>query len=232
MHRTLAMVMAAALVACSGSSATIGDTGPDGGTPPDSGTSDGSSPPDGSPDGGGACPSDQPAQGAPCASAELSCEYGGTGPELLCSTTARCSANASGSLAWFVTTPGKECVASQAQNPPACPSTFTGLANGAACPDPSAYTHCVYPEGMCGCLSCMGDAGALGKEWQCEAYPQPQGCPEPRPRIGSACTQENQSCGYGSLCSAVTGIPMLRCENGVWHVEPVAASCAIHICGK
>ena len=86
---------------------------------------------------------------------------------------------------------------------------------------------------MCGCIPCIGDGGGVGsqQEWACDPYPTPSGCPEPRPLIGSACTQEGQSCSYGEMCGVVGG-PSLGCQNGHWASQPTAASCAIHQCGK
>jgi hypothetical protein len=229
MRTLFCLVVGVAIGGCSGSTTTIGDTDA-GGRPPDGGgldgtTPDGGSTPDGSP--GGACPADVPTDGASCASVDLYCEYGGTGPELLCSTTAHCNTNGK----WSVIVPGKECIPSQAQNPSDCPSSFTGLPTGSACPNDNFATRCVYPEGMCGCLPCMGD-GAMAKEWACQTYPTPDGCPEPRPRVGTPCTQEGKSCSYGGICDVTGSIPILQCQNGAWHIEPIAADCAIRQCGR
>ena len=40
------------------------------------------------------------------------------------------------------------------------------------------------------------------------------GCPEPRPRIGSSCTQPGLSCDYGSC----TGGVLLQCTDGSWQM--------------
>src|SRR5262245_33321014 len=135
MRRGISWMVGVFLVACSGSTTSIGD-GSDGGggvdgSVPDAGGADGATR-DASP--GGLCPPDTPVQGAECSTSFLSCEYGGTGPELLCSTMATCR-GAGGKFSWYVTPPSATCVATQAQNAAACPSSFTGRPTGAACPD-------------------------------------------------------------------------------------------------
>jgi hypothetical protein len=136
----------------------------------------------------------------------------------------------SGAITWNVTPPSADCLSSPDKNPGACPKDFAALPTGSACPKQSL--SCVYDQGMCGCIPCMGEAGVGSQmEWACDPFPQPQGCPVPRPLIGSACTQEGQSCGYGELCGVVSG-PSLACRNGRWESQPIAAACAIRQCGK
>jgi hypothetical protein len=224
--RTLLPYLSACLVGCGGFTFVgITDDGGHDASQAADGGSEGAAP-DGSP--GGACPADAPTQASPCARTDLWCEYGGTGPELLCSTMASCQPNAAGSLRWSVTVPGKECIASPAQNSPECPATFVSPAR--ACPPGNPLGRCVYAEGMCGCVPCAGDGGLPSQQWACEAYPQPGGCPMPRPRAGSACTQEGQSCEYGSPCGVAGGIPYLVCKGGRWALQPFGADCAILAC--
>jgi hypothetical protein len=209
---------------CGGSAANVdgSDGGTTDGSSPDGATNDGAAP-------GGNCPANLPTANAPCDAPGLACEYGGTGDHLLCSTIANCQPAAGGNQ-WFVTAPQAGCVASQAQNPIGCPPSFTTLPTGATCPR-EAVNGCVYTEGVCGCIPCMADGGASSTEWACEAWPAPPGCPEPRPRIGSPCTNEGQSCMYTSVCGVNDGEPALGCQNGRWVQQAFGADCAIRACG-
>lgn len=221
-----AAAMGAVLVACGGSAATIGggDGGAnDGSSANDGSTSDGSTP-------GGECPTAVPTAKSPCATPGLSCEYGGTGDHLLCSTIASCQAAASGGNQWYVNAPPSGCVASPAENPMGCPPSYATLPTGAACPREPA-TQCVYAEGVCGCIGCMADGGGASTEWACQPWPAPSGCPEPRPRLGSPCTQEGQSCFYANVCGVNDGEPVMGCQNGRWVQQAFGADCAVRACG-
>jgi hypothetical protein len=44
------------------------------------------------------------------------------------------------------------------------------------------------------------------------------GCPEPRPRIGAACTQSGLECDYGACFGGVA----LDCQGGYWQQAQVA----------
>jgi hypothetical protein len=226
----LVVVLAAGFVACGGS--TFSNGGADGGTPGpnanDGGSFD-SGANDGSP--GGDCPANVPAAKNACSPAGLSCEYGGTGDHLLCSTMAECQPSASGGNQWFVNAPAASCVASPSQNPLGCPPTFGTIPTGASCPREPA-SDCVYPEGTCGCVSCAPDGGGtIATEWVCDPWPTPNGCPEPRPRIGSPCASEGQSCMYADLCSVGNGQPAMGCQNGRWVLQAFGVDCAIRHCG-
>ncbi len=67
---------------------------------------------------------------------------------------------------------------------------------------------CAYQQGQCNCAP-MVPVGGPNPIWQCSS---PQGCPEPRPRLGDACTQTGQSCDYG----ACTGGVAVVCKDGYW----------------
>ncbi|MCL2448147.1 MAG: tail fiber domain-containing protein [Polyangiaceae bacterium] len=56
-----------------------------------------------------------------------------------------------------------------------------------------------------------GDAGQPSAAWQCFA---PANCPEPRPLIGSPCSQADQVCDYGADAGGVA----LTCTNGYWQL--------------
>ncbi len=179
--------------------------------------------------GGVECPPCAPAHGAPCTKNGLRCEYGG-GPHGLCRNLAWCSDGGFAAdaprlpLQWFVG-PLRPCLGPSMNPAYYCPSTFTGLANGAECPtsatDPSPI--CAYSDGLCGCIPCTG-AGPGGKRWKCDPYPTPAGCPVERPRYGSPCPTDGATCKYGvwngpgtyPTCSPLGSLPFMRCIGGRW----------------
>jgi len=183
----------------------------------------------------GSCPAALPRAGSSCSTPNLGCEYNGVGDHILCSTVATCLENnkgPGGGLAWDVTPPDARCVGAQSQNSALCPPSFGTLPTGALCPVDSS-SMCVYPEGECTCVPCAtGTGGGTSKEWACEAWPTPANCPEPRPRIGSACTTQAQSCPYGAPCGITSALPYLTCDDGAWRRTPVAADCALRRCGR
>ena len=244
----LLSLVGAAPLACGGGLASdlfegAGDGGPTDGGGGDGSTLDGSAPDGAGSDGGGsndggrgaACPASLPSQGTPCPRAGLACEYGGTGDHLLCSTFATCQSlgSSTSQVAWSIRAPDARCSSSQASNSSLCPLTFGGLATGSACPLNLDAT-CVYPQGECGCVPCESGSGPgkTSTEWACEAWPVPQGCPEPRPRIGTACATDGQTCFYGSPCGVTSSLPAIGCRDGAWGYTPFAADCAIRLCGR
>jgi hypothetical protein len=96
-----------------------------------------------------------------------------------------------------------------------CPATFFTVQQGQACmPD---GLDCAYAQGQCDCAPRPGPgAPGGGAVWQCF---QPTGCPEPRPRLGDACSQPNLTCDYGA-CSG--GIAVQCSASGYWQaaMEP------------
>jgi hypothetical protein len=99
-----------------------------------------------------------------------------------------------------------------------CPSSFAGVPRNAHCSPYGLY--CDYPQGRCACAVAAGpeplDASAAA-EWICQ---DPQAsCPQPRPPLGSACTQEGLQCDYGS-CS-IPGGTGEQCTGGIWVEAPV-----------
>jgi hypothetical protein len=186
------------LAACSGNVFVVADGGTDDG---------------GGLDGGSAtCPSSPPADGGACSIEALQCEYGNA-PQPYCDTVATCTAKT-----WHVVSPpkGGACLYSGK-----CPAAFKDVPVGQSCPDAYPST-CVYPEG--GCQPFMGgpvplDAGGAA-HWSCD---QPQnGCPTPRPRLGSFCHQEGLACSY-STCVLPTGTAVI-CQTGTWHEQQVACA--------
>jgi hypothetical protein len=209
------------MAGCSGAVVSVSNDG--GGTPDGSGSPDASA--DTSTDAsGGVCPTSEPADGSACTpNGFLRCEYG-SDPH--CTTIAECSGpGPNGPFTWHLTPPDPSC----AGNPPQCPATYGTPANGAACPYQGT---CSYPDGRCECVVCTGDGGQ-GHEWACDTYRMPAGCPEPRPALGTACTQEGQDCAYGPACCAIVDVgPDMVCRNGVWTTVPIGCDCAANLCGK
>ncbi len=232
----IAMLTLSAIVVACGGATTSGISGPgsDGGT----GGSDGGTASDGSVSPSG-CPESMPAAGTSCDKPGATCEYGGQGPLLLCSTLAQCQTQGGGAGSWTVTPADAKCIATPTQNPSSCPKAFGDVPTGAKCPAGNALgtASCVYPEGMCGCESCYepsdGSLGNQSQEWKCDPYPMPgDGCPSPRPEIGSACPKEGQSCFYGGGCGTPIPFSAIACQSGAWTPEAVGLDCAILTCGK
>jgi hypothetical protein len=175
------------------------------------------------------CPPSAPADLASCGGqVGLACEYGGTGNYLRCSTIAECRADG----VWHVTLPQPSCKGIQADNEAACPSSFGALSAGIACPA-GLQGSCAYPEGVCECATCSSPDGT-GKGWSCARWLEPQGCPSPRPHIGSACSTDGQECDYANVCSAVSlELPDIKCVGGVWQPQVIPTPpCAFPSCGQ
>jgi hypothetical protein len=177
------------------------------------------------------CPSNAPVTGTPCFGA-VACEYGGEGAFLECTTLSVCGADG-----WQTSPPDAKCHGVTTKNEAACPSSYAGLAAGAACPA-TLQGGCVYPEGLCECTPCGPPDGGptTGKPaWSCAQWPNnPPSCPTPRPRAGSSCTMEGQQCDYENACSAVSlGLPNLVCTGGVWaRQRPELPPCRFPLCAQ
>jgi hypothetical protein len=235
----IVLALGAAVLACGGSVVSVTEAngeGPDGGPPvgdaaPGTPASDAFAPSDASPVGAG-CPAQTPIADAPCSVPGLSCEYGGFGDHLLCSTVATCQPGAGKGTTWYVSRPAKDCISSPAANPAECPSSFGAIPMGGACPQ-AAPGQCVYAEGVCGCVPCAPDgSNAFTNEWACASWPAPSGCPAARPRLGTPCAPEGQSCMYANVCDVNDGEPAIGCQSGRWVITPFGADCAIRQCGK
>ncbi|HSQ64288.1 MAG TPA: hypothetical protein VLM85_13770 [Polyangiaceae bacterium] len=190
----------ALVVGCGG--ATL-DPGSDGGA-------DSSPPSDGGL--GPSCPATVPNADSPCSKEGLSCEYG-SDPNLSCNTYAQCSLGR-----WQVMTPPPSGCPTP-PNPSSCPSTYASVPVGQLCGNLVGLL-CSYPLGFCGCevpqFGPYPADGAAVAQWVCD---QPeQGCPQPRPKLGSVCTQPGQMCDYGA-CSLPTGTSV-QCQDGAWQNAP------------
>jgi len=161
----------------------------------------------------GPCPASAPGPGDACTREGLECEYG-TSQYPACDLVVQCSSGA-----WQSESFGGDCPSGA--NPPGCPATMGGVPVGAAC-DANIGT-CHYALGQCYCGGFFGgpqppspDGGGPTATWSCDD-PGP-GCPQPRPRVGAACTQEGQSCMYFTCDFGE------QCTGGIWQGEPVGCA--------
>jgi hypothetical protein len=164
-------------------------------------------PEDGSP--GPACPAAQPAVGAPCSHESLECEYG-TSQYPGCDAIVQCSAG------FWGTAFGPAGFCPTGPNPDGCPASMNDVSDGGVtCGTPGQTCH--YALGQCYCGDVFGPPiepvdGGPPVTWSCDD-PGP-GCPQPRPRVGSPCTQEGQSCQYLACDWAQ------QCTGGLWQAQP------------
>jgi hypothetical protein len=73
-----------------------------------------------------------------------------------------------------------------------------------------AGLDCAYPQGQCNCTYTLPVGGNM-PVWTCFT---PTNCPEPRPRIGSACSSSGTTapCDYGACSGGIE----LQCSGGYW----------------
>jgi hypothetical protein len=129
----------------------------------------------------------------------MECEYGND-PNPSCNEIITCQ-----SSGWSAPPPA-HCLGGT------CPGGFSSVPQGKACTP--AGLDCAYPEGQCNCASQLPVGTTT--VWQCST---PSGdCPEPRSRLGTACTNDGQSCDYGACAGGVAEI----CQGGYWQREGVA----------
>jgi hypothetical protein len=181
-------------------------------------------------DGGGeahsaavACPTSMPTPGGPCGASGLTCEYGDD-PSASCDTLMTCSSGV-----WATSQEPMDGGCSTT-NPPSCPTAFSDVAQGAACG--SSTFDCYYPQARCSCSPLVLQGACIrtscpAPTWSCDTPAEDtddmlvpeNGCPVPRPRIGSACSDADfeKSCNYG-YCQG--GVAIL-CTSNVWQVETI-----------
>jgi hypothetical protein len=89
-----------------------------------------------------------------------------------------------------------------------CPATYADAQSQTSCTPPGL--DCAYSDGQCNCS--FGPLPGTGNtaSWYCRA--PGSGCPEPRPDLGQACTQEGLSCDYGACFGGIA----LDCTGGQW----------------
>jgi hypothetical protein len=138
------------------------------------------------------------------------CEYGGD-PQVACDQVFKCN----GGL-WNLTQVGGACVRPDGGSSSSCPSSFDQVPQGSECTAGGA--ECDYPQAYCTCNVrcfdlCPGPDSGAPNYWQCDVPHPANGCPIPRPPLGSACSQPGQQCDYGGCngniteqCSPATGI--------------------------
>jgi hypothetical protein len=204
LSRVSLVLFAALLFACGGQTADddLGDGGP--------GNEGG---PDGSPAPSPDCPTSPPAQGASCSKDTIECEYG-SDPRSTCNQVATCSSGA-----WEYS-PNDPTCPTPAQNPAACPATFDQVSQGNSCNVEG--TVCNYTNAsathFCTCSSGGGPImidGGNYATWECGFGPA-QGCPDARPRIGSACTQADVQCTY-DVCGEPSGLTFqCNAQTSTW----------------
>lgn len=182
-----------------GSGRDAGGTGGGDGGGSSSGGSSGSSSGIGS---GGGCPAILPTAGSVCAPSGLSCEYGDD-PNPGCNAIVTCQ----GSAGWSAPPPGAHCM------PGTCPAAYSGVPQGMVC-SPQGL-DCAYAQGQCNCAPTAPVSGP-NPVWQCST--PAFGCPEPRPREGSACSSPGLTCDYGACSGGVS----LECSDGFWRVTSMA----------
>lgn len=192
-----------------------------------SGSSDGGASADGGPDTGAGCviacdagvtrvpcPAAPPAPGSACAAGQV-CEYGSSW-WLECNVVMRCEG-----ASWQLEFDGGACPWLDAGGP--CPATWAEAMSVDASPASCPFVTCVYPEGFCGCgIGCGGGGGAPAPRdvqgfFTC--LPTVPGCPEPRPRSGTACEDASTYCSYGFACGCGQD---LQCSGGTWSATPAA----------
>ncbi len=157
------------------------------------------------------CAASPPAPGAPCTQLGEECEYG-TSFYASCDDVYLCDPS---SQQWTL----------EPQDPNLCSGTSQGcpaqLGDAAGvCSTPG--TECQYAEGFCQCHGYCGGPpppGPTSPSWSCVVATQ--SCPAVRPRLGTACAQEGQQCGY-MICCAGT---QMTCGNGVWQGNTTLGPC-------
>jgi hypothetical protein len=135
----------------------------------------------------------------------MQCEYGND-PNPDCNVIYSCGASG-----W--STPGpSQCVAGT------CPQSYADVPQFQDCMPQGL--DCAYAQGQCNCADTVPASGPSPK-WQCST--PMQGCPEPRPRIGSMCTVPGLDCDYG----ACTGGVNVECTQGAWQEQ--ATACPVFV---
>jgi hypothetical protein len=195
----LASGAVAAAFACGGATGSLGGgTGSDGGASGDGGTGGGTSP----------CPITPPGDGSDCGPQGLTCEWGGATVQD-CDTLALCNGGR-----WQVTAPGPGGLDCKPGTLAMCPASFPSVPREAHCSPYGLY--CDYAQGRCACTVPAGpgfpaDASAVA-EWLCQD--PAAGCPQPRPLLGSVCSQEGLQCDYGAC--TIPGGNAETCQGGLW----------------
>ncbi len=213
--RRLAIILALAAVACGGTEAVRSGGGDAAGGGQDAGSdrtlgvegsTEAAAPPDASLLEGGPCAPSPPSVGAPCDTPPLQlCEYG-PAFHVECDYVLRCDP-AGG---WTIEFDGGCPFTAQG-----CPPSLADIDAGGACMNGAGQSSCDYPGTNCTCaLACAAGAAPSGF-WTCFSDSGP-GCPWPRPRAGTACTQEGIVCPYAPPCCEGS---IMNCTGGYWQLQ-------------
>jgi hypothetical protein len=144
-----------------------------------------------------ACPASPPTVGGTCPIQGAECEYG-SNPNSACNQVFLCSDKSE----WTLET-GSTCPTGT------CPATYSDVPQNMSC-TPNGL-DCAYSQGQCNCTMSLPIVG--GATWKCF---DPNGCPEPRPDLGTPCTG-SQSCDYGACNGGIE----VECADGYWKQEEV-----------
>jgi hypothetical protein len=97
-----------------------------------------------------------------------------------------------------------------------CPATFASVPRGTPCTPNNGY--CDYPEGRCACAILFAGPPQPSNQPQWACQDPAQGCPTPRPRLGTPCVSSPSTCDYGTC--TVPGGYAEGCTNGIWATVP------------
>lgn len=206
--------------ACGGKAAS--DAAPESGTTTDGGPS---------PRPAG-CPTSDPGDGPSCSTEDVLCEYGDDfDPQ--CNVVRVCSdgrwATTVGALAGSFPVTCPSGLPAIPANPSDCAAGPTSFPTGTC----SSTSSCTYDGAVCTCgvscpdypirqPDCDADAGRTTDccdetkvAWHC--FTGPKYCPTPRPRVGSACSVEGDSCAVSPPQEC--GQALLNCQSGVWTLQ-------------
>ncbi len=219
--RWLGVAVAVSSAACGGT--TFSEAQGDGGAS-DSGSSDGSTSDSAPSDAGSGdsspplvhgCPTAEPDVGSACIDETLQCEYGDSWWSVSCDPVVQCMNGQ-----WQSFTPSYEpCRGAPGPNPASCPAKASDVPQGGVCSPTD--TNCYYPTELCQCLLPEGpiELDASVGNWTCLPG---DGCPYPRPPLGSACSGSSaglsctyEACSYGQSC-----------VDGAWQGQPEACASA------
>jgi hypothetical protein len=159
------------------------------------------------------------------------CEYGDD-YNPLCNTVVVCSSGRWASPIYYTGKPTCPTTPPPAPgpNPADCAATKAGVPEGQAC---STKSTCAYDGATCSCgvycpqypvaqPDCDADAGITQNccdktkvAWHC--FEGPSYCTNPRPRVGSACAKDGDTCALSEPVEC--GQTLLTCQKGVWNVQ-------------
>jgi hypothetical protein len=150
--------------------------------------------------------------GATCAHENVQCEYGDAWWSVACDSVVQCQNGQ-----WATYQPSFEpCSAKPGPNSASCPADYAAVPQGSMCA--TTGVSCVYDQGECACQVPLEGPieidGGTGY-WGC--VPE-QGCPFPRPPLGSACSSEGTNCTYEACSYAQT------CQGGLWEAQEEACA--------